>query len=82
MAYGHLITIHTRGIGFARGVRRTISNNLVAEEIEIHPVRVGAAFGATQQAAIEGPRFVEIVNGEGEVKGRQAHDCVVKCIFR
>jgi hypothetical protein len=45
----------------------------VAEEVEVHPLRGGAAFRATQDAAVKSAGGGEIFDGKGEVKRLQTH---------
>ena len=46
-------------------------NELVAEEIEIHPVGRTAPFGAAQQATVEAARLGQVMHGNGKMKGLQ-----------
>jgi hypothetical protein len=49
-------------------------NDLMAEEIEIDPVRVAAPFGTAEEPSVEGARRPEIMHREGEVEGdRRGH---------
>ena len=50
-----------------------MGDDLVAEEIEVDPVRRASPFRAAEQAAVEGAGGVEIVDREGEVEGGQGH---------
>ena len=45
-------------------------NDLMAEEIKVHPFVAGTSFGTTQQIAIEGARFVQIADGKRKMKTR------------
>jgi hypothetical protein len=72
MGNGNLVAID--GIGhFLRGIGtpapgREMGDDLVAMEIEIDPMRVGAAFGATEKAAVKISRGGEIIDRESEMK--------------
>ena len=48
-------------------------DDLMPEKIEIDQMHVTPPFRATEQAAVKGPGGLEVVNGEGEVEGRQRH---------
>ena len=45
-----------------------MGDDLMAEEIEIHPVMAGAALRATEQIAIECAGFGKIAHGKGKMK--------------
>ena len=47
---------------------REMSDDLVTVEIEIDPMRVGTAFGATEKAAVKISRGGEIIDRESEMK--------------
>ena len=49
-----------------------VTDELVAEEIKIHPLPGAAPFVTAQQVAIELPRLVEIANPDRQVKRRKA----------
>src|SRR6266851_2362349 len=46
-----------------------VRDDLVAEEIEVDPLCRAAAFGATERGAVEGTSGIEVVDGEGDMKG-------------
>src|SRR5215469_3957246 len=45
-------------------------NDLVAEEIEVHPFVARASFGTREQVSIEGTRFAQIANRKGQMETR------------
>ena len=45
-------------------------NDLMAEEIEVHPFIARTSFGTAEQAAIEGAGFGEIVHRKRKMKAR------------
>src|SRR5690606_37924810 len=53
------------------GLGREVGDDLVAVEVEVDPLGRAAAFGAAQELAVEGARGLQVVHGEGEVKGRE-----------
>src|SRR6185369_13285022 len=74
VAHGHVMLVHGAGRAMARFLGRQVRHDLVAVEIEIHPRLRAASFGAPEQAAVEGARGLEVVDGEGEVeKGLYGH---------
>ena len=52
--------------GFARGIE--VRDDLVPEEIEVHPFGGASTFGAAEQLAIEAARGGEVVYRNGEVE--------------
>ena len=52
---------------------RHVSHDLVTVEIIVDPVAIRAPLAAAEQRAVEIARRVEIVNGEGEMEGGNAH---------
>src|SRR3546814_18770479 len=52
---------------------RSMRDDLMAEEIEVDPFFRAPPLRAAEQPAIEGARGGEIVDGKGEVEGRQGH---------
>src|SRR5215469_5705611 len=50
-----------------------VANELVAIEIEIHPVARAPSFRAAEHPAIEAPRLVQVAHLYCHVKGRQRH---------
>jgi hypothetical protein len=47
----------------------------MAEKIEVNPLQAGAAFGTAQSLSVKVASGGEIVNREGNVKGRQGQGC-------
>jgi hypothetical protein len=56
-----------------------MGNDLVAVEVKIDPILRAPSLRATEQAAVEAPRGIEIVNREGEVEWRQGHALTCHC---
>ena len=50
-----------------------MGDDLMAVEIEVHPMRAGAAFFAAEEIKIERAAGVEVVRREGEVEGLDGH---------
>jgi hypothetical protein len=50
-----------------------VRDDLVAVEIEVHPVRAGATFFAAEEIKIKRAAGVEVVRREGEVEGLDGH---------
>jgi hypothetical protein len=72
MRHGHILAIH----GVVHGTTwrfRVIemSNELVAEKVEIHPVGRTASFGAAQQTTVEAARLSQVMHGNSQVEGLQ-----------
>jgi hypothetical protein len=53
-----------------------VGYELVAEEVEIDPFRVGTAFGAAEDGAVEMAGGFEVVYGDGDVE-RLDHSLLV-----
>ena len=47
-----------------------MDHHLVAKQVEVHPVVAAAAFFAPEYLPVKGAAFFEVVNGDGDVKGR------------
>ena len=77
MGYWYRIALHG-GVRSrpARSLRGMVDHQLVAKEIEVHPVRRAASFGAAHQRAVEGTSGGEVIDRKREVK-RAGHgaDC-------
>ena len=75
MGHGHQGVADMAGAGGGKGLA-PVQRQLVAEKIEIHPGRGGAAFGAAHGSAIEMARLIEVADVDGQVEqalhGRQA----------
>ena len=50
-----------------------VNHQLVAEEVEIHPVVAAATLRAAEHLAIEMPGGSQVVNGNSQVKGCESH---------
>lgn len=66
------MTIHRigPGMGLGVGLRVFVDDQLMAEEIEIHPVIAGAAFRQVEHVGVKVPGCRQVMNGDGEVKRR------------
>ena len=77
MPHRNLIAIHRAGVVVAGLVGAQMGDDLVAEEIEINPIRRRAPLRATQQIAIKSARFIQGGDREGEMErlhgGRFSH---------
>jgi hypothetical protein len=57
------------GAGTMRdGARLAMGDQLVTEEVEVHPVRVAAPLGALQEASVEPTGLLDVSHGEGEME--------------
>lgn len=65
MRHRHVVAVHRVAVrGFLmRHFRCLVDHQLVAEEIEIHPVVAAAAFGTAEHLAIEMPGGSQVVDG-------------------
>jgi hypothetical protein len=63
-----------------RAARIEMRHELVAEEVEVHPLRAAATFRTAEELAVEGACGGEVVNGDGEVKRRQWHGAGVSLL--
>ena len=52
---------------------REMGDDLMPEEVEIHPFRGRATFGAAHRLAVKGTGGGQIVDGKGEMEGAQGH---------
>ncbi len=67
MRHRHIVPIHiARVFGLCSGIE--VGDDLVAEQIEIHPIRRAAAHRATEHIAIKRAGRRQIVNRESQVK--------------
>ena len=48
-----------------------MADELVAEQIEVHPLRIAAAFGASENILVEAARLVDVPHLHGDVERRQ-----------
>jgi hypothetical protein len=53
--------------------RVQMSDELMTEEVEIHPFGGAAALRALEELAVETPRGAQVVDGNGEVEGFKRH---------
>ncbi len=60
-------------------LRSEMRDDLVPEEIEIHPVIRAAALGTAQQLAVKGTRGGNVVDRKGEVERGQGHRARMPC---
>ena len=73
VAAGDVVAVNVARFGHRAFVGREVRDDLVAVEIEVHPMRAGAAFFAAEEIKIERAAGVEIVGREGEVEGLDGH---------
>ena len=66
----------------AAGRRLQLRDDLMTEEVEFEPVRGAAAFGTARGPSIKSTCSVEVVNRDGNRKGRQRHGCLLAPIIR
>ena len=74
MGHRHLLTIDRVGDPRLHALGRQVSDDLVAEQVEVDPVLGAASLTASEQLAVEATRGGEVVDGKGEVEGWQCHD--------
>jgi len=53
--------------------RIQVTHELVTVEIEVDPLGRASSFGATENAAVEAPRLLDIPDLDRNVEGSQAH---------
>jgi len=73
MGHRHLLTIDRVGDPGLHALGREVSDDLMAEKIEVDPMLRAPSLGAAEQVAIEAARGGEIVDREGEVERRKRH---------
>lgn len=69
------------GVVFVR-LRLQMRDDLVAEEIEVDPLRGAAALATTQRRAIEAASGVKVIDGEGYMKWSEGHGVLLALILR
>src|SRR4051794_25421242 len=57
-----------------RRIGSEMRDDLMSVEVEIDPMLCASAFRASQQPAVEGSRRGKVVDREGEMEGRNAHE--------
>src|SRR5262245_23776851 len=62
MRHRHVVAVHRVVTGAARGARNDVADELVAEEVEIHPLRGAPSLGTAQQFAVEGSGGREVTH--------------------
>ena len=69
------MTIDDVGIAFRNGwvIRRNVTDQLVAKEVEIDPGFCAAPFRTTEQLSVKATRLRKVANSDREMKGRQVH---------
>src|SRR3546814_6988855 len=73
MRHRHIMAVYRVAVPAGRHVQGQMRDDLMAEEIEVDPFFRAPPLRAAEQPAIEGARGGEIVDGKGEVEGRQGH---------
>src|SRR5882757_7499999 len=80
---GDIVSVDRIVVGLAVGGRRLqMRDDLMAEEIEVDPLRGAAALRATQGGSVKSASGVEVVDREGNMKGGQAHCGLLASIIR
>src|SRR5690606_30619793 len=70
----HVLAIHFVVHGPTRARRRIqVRDQLMAEEVEVHPFGRTATLGTAEQPAIEGARLGEVAYGHRQMEGLQRH---------
>ena len=66
--HGHVVAIDfvVMDVRLARGIQ--VRDDLVPEEIEVHPFGGAAPFGAAEKLAVETARGGEVMNRDGEME--------------
>src|SRR5690606_21945321 len=67
--HGHGIAVHRIVAGDRPHAVDAMRHDLVAVEIEVHPVGVAASLLAAENAAVEGARLLDVGDREGEMEG-------------
>src|SRR5581483_8182219 len=74
----HILSVHL--VGRRLPARLTqVRHDLVAVEVEVHPLRRGAPFRTTEQVAIETARLGQVAHGKSEMKARYRHVLEPQC---
>jgi hypothetical protein len=73
MRHGHVPAIHFVVMHVLPLRVIQVRDQLVAEEVEIHPLVRTTPFRATENAAVEFARRGEVMNGNREMKGLEHH---------
>src|SRR5207302_2661293 len=74
VAHRHVVAVDGAGGLMTDLPGGQVGDDLVAVEIEVDPVVAGAAFGAAEQAAVEGARLGQVTDGKGEVESWNVHE--------
>src|SRR5690606_14789940 len=75
MRHRHVVSVHRIGVGVFLGCRpgMLVDHELVAVEVEIHPLRAGPAFFQAEDLAVEAAGGRQVVHRDGQMEGGQAH---------
>jgi hypothetical protein len=76
VGHGDVLAVHFIAVVRRLFFRGEVGYELVAEEVEIDPFRVGTAFGAAEDGAVEMAGGFEVVYGDGDVE-RLDHSLLV-----
>ena len=68
MRHGHIVPVDLVVVHVLFLVGIEVRHELVAEEIEVHPLIAAAAFRAAEQLAVEAARRAKIVNRDRQMK--------------
>jgi hypothetical protein len=68
MRHGHIVPVHFVVVHVWLPCRIQVRDNLVTEEIEVHPFVAAAPFGAAEQITVETARCPQVMNRNGEVE--------------
>jgi len=80
---GDIVAVDGVVVGFpVGGGGLEMRDDLMAEEIEVDPLRGAASFRAAEDGSVEGAGCIEVVDGEGDVKWGQAHWGLLDSIIR
>ena len=79
MAHRNVLPVDQAGRVGHPGGADPVRDDLVPVEIEIDPVVGRAAFGATEESAVEAARLAEIGNRKGKVEARVVRRRQVSC---
>jgi predicted regulator of amino acid metabolism with ACT domain len=66
----------------AAGIRLQMGDDLMAEEIEVDPLRRAAAFGAAERRSVKMPGGSKVVNRKSDMKGSKRHGVLLALILR
>ena len=78
----NIVAIHRIVVRLLRRTRLQMRNNLVAEEIEIDPLRRTSSLCTSQRASVKSTSSIEIIDRKRDMKGGKCHMALLTLIIR